>query len=437
MIRYHARWVLPISRPPIRDGTVAEIGGRIAYVGPRADAPAGEDRDLGPAILLPGLVNSHTHLELTAFRGVIPALPFRDWIAALQAAKTAVMTRERYLDSARLGIAEGLRAGITTYADTCDSGVVLEAMRDAGVRGIMYQEVFGPSPDPAAVSESARALQAKLAALEPLATDLQHLGVSPHAPYTVSDPLFALVARSGRPIAIHIAESAEETALVRDAAGPFADALRKRGIAVAPRAPSPISLLEKLGVLRAKPLLIHCIRVDDGDIRTIAAHDCAVAHCPHSNHVLGHGVAPLAELLAAGVRTGLGSDSMASNARLDILEESRLAAELQHARAHPLSPTRALELATLGGARALGLADRIGSLEVGKDADLAAFPISDLPAADLDPTAALLSSPAAHPALAVVIAGAVKLWNGELLANDPRLAIRLAAITSALLTTSR
>ncbi len=436
MIRYHARWVLPISRPPIRDGTVVEFGGRITYVGPRRDAPPGQDRDLGAAVLIPGLVNAHTHLELTAFRGLLEALPFREWIAALQGAKTAVMTRARYLDAARSGIVEGLRAGITSYADSCDSGVALQAMRDAGVRGIMYQEVFGPSPDPAAVSDAARELRAKLAALEPLETDTQRLGVSPHAPYTVSDALFALVARAGRPMAIHLAESAEETALVRDAAGPFADALRRRGIPVAPRAASPVRLLEKLGVLAAKPLLIHCVRADDADQRLIAAHDCAVAHCPASNAKLGHGTAPLTELLALGVRTGLGSDSVASNDRMDLLDEARLAALHQRARGgdfSTLSAARALELATLGGARALGIADRVGTLEVGKEADLAAFDLSDDPGT-IDPAATLIFGPTPRPALAVVIAGTVKLWDHALLADDPMLPTRIAEASHALST---
>ena len=161
VIRYHARWVLPISAPPIRDGTVVELGGRIVYVGPRDDAPAGTDRDLGDCALVPGLVNAHTHLELTVFRGLLEDLSFRDWIARLQARRSRVMTPERFLDSARWGIAEGVRAGITTFADTCDSGVVLEAMRERGVRGIMYQEVFSPSADPAAVREAAARLAAE------------------------------------------------------------------------------------------------------------------------------------------------------------------------------------------------------------------------------------------------------------------------------------
>ena len=136
------------------------------------------------------------------FRGLLEDLSFREWIARLQGAKVAVMTPERFLDSARWGIAEGVRAGITTFADTCDSGVVLEAMRERGVRGIMYQEVFSPSADPAAVREAAARLAEKLARHDALETELQQVGVSPHAPYTVSDPLFALVARSGRRIAV-------------------------------------------------------------------------------------------------------------------------------------------------------------------------------------------------------------------------------------------
>ncbi len=172
MIRYHARWVLPITAPPIRDGTVVELGGRIVYVGSRDGAPGGADHDLGECALIPGLVNAHTHLELTVFRGLLEKLSFREWIVCLQGAKVEVMTVERFLDSARWGLAEGVRAGITTYADTCDSGVALEAMRERGVRGIMYQEVFSPSPEPAAVREAAAALAERLARLVVLETQL-------------------------------------------------------------------------------------------------------------------------------------------------------------------------------------------------------------------------------------------------------------------------
>src|SRR5919202_504988 len=178
MIRYHARWVLPVTRPPIRDGTIAELGGGVSGVGGSPGGRGGGDRELVDALLMPGLVNALTHLELSSFRGLLEDIPFGDWIARLQSAKVAVMNAERFLDSARLGIAEGLRAGITTYADTCDSGVALQAMRDLGVRGIMYQEVFGPSPDPVRASEAARTLRENIAAPEPLVTPLKLLGGS-------------------------------------------------------------------------------------------------------------------------------------------------------------------------------------------------------------------------------------------------------------------
>ena len=436
MICYHARWVLPITAPPIVDGTVAELGGRIVYVGPRADAPGGTDHDLGDCALLPGLVNAHTHLELTVFRGLLEDLDFRDWIVRLQGAKVGVMTPERFLDSARWGLAEGVRAGITTYADTCDSGVALSAMRERGVRGIMYQEVFSPSPEPDAVRAAASALAEKLARHDALETELQRVGVSPHAPYTVSDPLFALVARSGRPIAVHIAESDAEERYVVSAEGPFADAHSARGIPVAPRAASPIALLAKLGVLEARPLLIHCVRVSESDIASIAASGSSVAHCPISNAKLAHGIAPLTALLDAGIPVGLGSDSMASNNRMHLLEESRAAVLAQRARTlrpDALTAARALELATIDGARALGLGDRVGSLEVGKEADLAAFDLSALAgAADADPAAALVFALGAEPARFVSVAGTVKVWNWELLNEDPELYGRVSHTASAL-----
>lgn len=436
MIRYHARWVLPISSPPIRDGTVVELAGRIVYVGPRADAPDGADRDLGECALLPGLVNAHTHLELTVFRGLLEDLSFRDWIVRLQAAKVAVMTAERFLDSARWGIAEGVRAGITTYADTCDSGVVLEAMRERGVRGIMYQEVFSPSADPTAVRDAAARLAEQLGRHDAFETELQHVGVSPHAPYTVSDPLFALVARSGRRIAVHIAESDAEHRFVCEGEGPFADAHRARGFPVARRATSPIALLEKLGVLDTHPLLIHCVRVSDTDIVAIATSGSSVAHCPISNAKLGHGIAPLLELLDAGIPVGLGSDSMAANNRMHLLEESRaavLAQRVRAARSDALPAARALELATLGGARALGLAERIGSLDVGKEADLAAFDLTALAgSADVDPEAALVFALGAEPAKFAAVSGIPKVWNWELLNEDLALHSRVSETAEAL-----
>lgn len=420
MIRYHARWVVPISSPPFRDGTVVVDAGRIVSVGSRASAPAGADVDLGNCALMPGLVNAHTHLELTVMRGFLEDLDFRSWVVRLTKARRDVLTPEALLDSARAGIGEGLLAGITTYADTNDSGAPFHAMLEMGVRGISFQEVFGPHPDQCA--ESLGGLKQKVEALRSLETPLVHIGVSPHAPYSVSDALFAATAEYAReqrlPIAVHIAEGEDETSLVTAAEGAWADGHRARGIPVAVRAESPIRLLEKTRVLDARPLLIHCVRTDATDIAAIKLHDCAVAHCPASNAKLGHGVAPVLDMLAADVRVGLGSDSVASNNAMDLLAEARLASLIQraHSQRHDVvTATEALMLATLGSARALGLESEVGSLDVGKAADLAAFPL-DQHANDpvYDPVAALVFSPGARAARFVAVAGNVLVTEGRL-----------------------
>ena len=438
MIRYHARYVLPMTSAPIERGTVAVDGERIAYVGERKQAPAGDDVDLGDVLLMPGLVNAHCHLELTAMRGFLEEMNFRQWIIRLTTVKRAVLDRDMLLDAARYGVDEGIRAGITTYADTCDSGVAFDAMIERGVRGVMYQEVFGP--DPAQCDASMAELRQKIDALRPRQTPLVRVGVSPHAPYTVSDALFTAVTKYARdehlPMAIHIAESELESQLVRDGAGEFADGLRRRGIDVSPRARSPIALLSSLGVLSARPLLIHCIRVDGADIRAIAEADCAVAHCPASNAKLGHGIAPLSELLdaSASIDVGLGSDSMASNNYMDILGEARLAVLAQRmrlgGRAH-IDASRALALATIDGARALGLHQRIGSLEAGKSADLAAFSCDgQLPIHD--PAAAAVFSVTGRAARFVCVAGRVLLRDGSLVTDDATLGDRVQRSADAL-----
>ena len=434
MTRYHARWVLPIATAPIAGGTVVEREGRIAYVGPRADAPPatdGPDVDLGDAILLPGLVNAHCHLELTAMRGFLDGLTFREWILRLTHARRAVLSYDDLLDSARLGIEEGLRSGITTFADTGDSGGGFEAMLERGVRGICYRETFGP--DPAQCDRSVADLREKALAMRARETPLVRVGISPHAPYTVSDALFAATAALAReqrfPIAIHIAESALESDLVVRGAGAVADGLRGRRIAVAPRASSPIALLEALGVLEVDPLLIHCVRVDDADVRRIAEHRCGVAHCPASNARLAHGIAPLAALLHAGVAVGLGTDSVASNDRMDLLDEARLAvllATAREGRTDALSASRALDLATRGAACALRLEREVGSLEVGKSADLAAFSLGARARGPThDPVAAAVLALAGTPATFVAVAGRALVRDGMLLDADTALAGRV------------
>ncbi len=436
---YAAQWVLPITAPVIAQGAVVVEGERIVFVGPRAELPSrfASERciDLGNAVLMPGLVNAHTHLELTALRGFLEGLAFPDWLALLTQARRECFDADSLMDSSCAGIAEGLRNGITTYADTTESGVPLHAMHAMGVRGVGYLEVFGP--DATQREAALAALLVRAGELRARDTALVRTGLSPHAPYTVSAALYRAVAEVARvdqwPLAVHIAEGVAEMQLVRDGAGPFADRLRARGIAVSPQARSPIALLEACGVLDCRPLLIHAIQVDADDIATIAGHGATVVHCPVSNLKLGHGIAPVLDICSAGVALGLGTDSVASNDRMDLLGEARLAALLAATRAgvpDALSAHDVLALATLGGARALGLSDTIGSLEVGKSADLAAFALTDVDAHPVhDPVVTLIHVLAgAVRAELVVVAGVVRVRGGELITGDPAREQRMAVL---------
>lgn len=433
---YTADWVFPIASAPIRQGAVLVRDGRIAYVG-AAHAIATTPEAvrlvaLGPAALLPGLVNAHSHLELTFLRGFLEGLDFRDWLRSLTEIRRTLMTHDVLLDASRAGLREALRNGITCLADTTDSGAPLTAMREYGVRGVGYLEVFGP--DPAQCAEAVAQLTRRVEAARVEDTALVRVGVSPHAPYTVSTPLFTATAKLAQqeslPMAVHVAESRAEMLLVRDGTGPFADRLRARQIAVAPQAESPIALLDAAGVLAAQPLLIHVIQADDRDLQRIANAGAKIVHCPISNAKLGHGIAPLDRMLAHGIRTGLGTDSVASNDRMDLLGEARQATLLCSLRAgtpDALSAHDALALATRGGADALGLGARVGTLEVGKDADLAAFPLDHEDAQPLfDPAVALVHALAGkvHATL-VTVQGRELVRHGGVLQHDDGLPQRV------------
>lgn len=427
--RFSARWVLPVTAAPIENGALlAGDGGRILEVGTDAAVPWPEGArvvDLGHAALLPGLVNVHAHPELTAMRGLLEDLPFHEWIPALMRAKLgAALTYEEYVACARAGCREALRAGITTVGATEDSGASLDALRALGLRGVVYRELFGPAP--AQAEEALAAVQTRVDEMRSRATDLVGVGISPHAPYTVSDRLFRLAAAwacaEKLPVAIHAAESLGERLLVSEGAGPFADGLRRRGIDTPVRAGSTIALLEQLGVLATRPLLIHCVQLVDDDVSSIARAGAAVAHCPAANARLGHGIAPVLQLQQAGVVVGLGSDSVAANNRMDMLEEARLAQMLQRAgRQSPvaLGAAELLRMATLDGARALGLDNRVGSLEPGKDADLCAVSLDALHVQPVhDPVAALFLAARGTDVVLTVVRGHIIYGNDAARSED-------------------
>jgi 5-methylthioadenosine/S-adenosylhomocysteine deaminase len=367
MLRIRAGRVHPVTAPPLEDGAVL-IGddGRIRGVGPHAQVPTPsgcEALEFRDAVIVPGLVNTHTHLELTHFGGKNdPEQAFPRWIRRVRALKEETPA-EAFDAAAEQGLRDCWAQGVTCVADTGDSGAALRALFRLGGRGIAYHEVFGP--DPAQAEPSLEGLKGRLHELRRFTSFHAGLGVSPHAPYTVSAPLYRAVAeyayRDGLPIAVHLAESKEEVAFVRDGEGPFAAAWADRGIPVEAHEMSPVQLLRSLGVLRLGTLCIHTVQLDASDIATLADTRSGVAHCPLSNRAHGHGTAPLAALRKAGVAVGLGTDSVVSVGSLDLWGEAAAAG---------LGGEEALRMLTYEGARALCMEKVVGSLEVGKQGDL-------------------------------------------------------------------
>ena len=372
--------------------------GRITAIASRT--PERHSEHFSGAVLIPGLVNAHAHLELTGFEGLDEEPDFPRWIRRIIELK-ASRSEDDFFQAARNGLKASFAAGVTTVADTGSSAGPLRALADLGGSGIAYLEVFGPHPDAAAANSAA--FERRLRELSSYESPRIRLGVSPHAPYSVSGPLYRATAQLARnqqrPIAVHIAESPAESDLLERATGPFAELWRSRDI-VLPSLPgrSPLAWLETHDVLGPDTLCIHAVRADASDIARLGRHQCGIAHCPRSNRRHGHGDAPLGAFRKAGLRVGLGTDSAASVYPADLLAEARAAAQL----AGLLAP-EAIRLATLGGAEAVGLGREVGSLEPGKWADLVLIRVPEGIAAANVPDAILASGPDA--VLATFIGG--------------------------------
>lgn len=396
MNRLSADWLYTgTGRPQAGAGIDVDNHGRIASV-----IQGGSGHSFANAVLLPGLVNTHTHLELTGFEGRDEESDFPSWIRRIIELKAGRSEADFYQASLK-GLRACFASGVTTVADTGSSAGPLRALAELGGSGIAYLEVFGP--DPAVATASLTAYRARLRELAPLESGRVKLGVSPHAPYSVSGPLYRAAARlarsQSRPIAVHIAESAAESDLLAGGQGAFAAMWRSRGIPC-PEPPgcSPVGWLDANEVLGPDTLCIHVVRAGRDDVARLQRHDCAIAHCPRSNSRHGHGSAPLAEFLAAGLRVGVGTDSAASVAPPDLLAEARAAMGLAK-----LSPEQALGLATIDAARALGLDGEIGTLEPGKWADALVLRLPDATRPENLSRAVLDSGPA--DVLATFVAG--------------------------------
>jgi 5-methylthioadenosine/S-adenosylhomocysteine deaminase len=382
-----ADWVLPVEGAPIEGGAVAIDGGRIVAVGTADELGRGTRFD--DAAIVPGLVNAHAHLEYAVYGGFGDGLgDFAEWIA-LHVQRKSRIGWDEFVDIARFGAAQCLASGVTTVADCSYSGATALACAELGLRATVYLEVFGSDVN-AALERFARIRDRA----EESFSERVRPGVSPHAPYSVSLELYRACAELGLPVATHISESPSEVAYLRWGEGSWSG---YRQLLVDPPGTTGTRLLAKHGLLGRQVVAAHCVVLDEEEIELLSSTATGVAHCPRSNAALGCGVAPLAELRAAGVQVGVGTDSPASAPSFDFFEELRsvvLTARARAGRPDVLSASEALELGTLGSARALALDAEIGSLVPGKRADLAVV--------SLEGSAYL---PWEDPAVAVVFGG--------------------------------
>jgi 5-methylthioadenosine/S-adenosylhomocysteine deaminase len=401
-----ADWVVPVEGRPIEDGAVAIENGRVAAVGAAADL--GEGDHFSEAVILPGFVNAHSHLEYAMYAGFGDGLSFGPWILIHIERKARIGLPEMEA-IARIGAAECLRSGITTVGDCSFSGAAISACAELGLRAIVYLEVFGTD-----TSQLEGRFLEQRARVEHELSDRVQLGVSPHAPYSCSPELYEACLGLGLPLATHFNESADELAWLATGTGPW-EALAAE--LPPPLGESGIRALARRKLLSPQMLAAHCVKVDAEEISLLAEDDVAVVHCPRSNAALGCGVAPLADLRAAGLRVGLGTDSPASAPSFDMFDEMRTAlygARAREERPDALSAADALELATLGSARALGLDGEVGSIVPGKHADLAVLSLAESPFLPWeDPVTAAVLGGSPERVVATLVSGEPRYEKGE------------------------
>jgi len=378
-----ADYLLPISSKPIENGAIAVDETKIVAVGTAGKLaekfPDAWHENFGEAVIMPGFVNCHSHLEITAMRGFLDDVEadFYSWLIKLTKTRAEKLTEKDVENAAIAGALEGTRAGVTCFGDIGRFGKAgFEALKINGLRGVMFQETeFSPKNEDA--ENDFAKLKDKFLDLLETETELVKVGLSPHAPYTVSRKLFEKITdysiEKNVKITIHVSESNQEKEFMESGAGFFAGVYENLNLEWNAPQVSSVEYLADIGVLRAKPLLAHCVKVSDKDIELIQASDSRIAHCPKSNAKFGHGIAPLEKFLERKIRVGFGSDSVASNNICDITEEARFAmlfARNLENRKRFLTAKEIIETATLGGARSLGLDTEIGTLEAGKQADV-------------------------------------------------------------------
>ncbi len=361
------RWVFPGCGPPLEDGLITVRGERIVAVSPVRQRSV--DVDLGQVALLPGLVNAHTHLDLSGLRGhAPPGGCFPDWLRQVIAARRQT-TPEQIETAIALGITESLASGVTLLADIASLGASWAALAGASLRSVVQYELLGlPAP---------RAHQAWAGFLDWLrahpATDRCRPGISPHAPYSVRRGLFrasaSLAQARALALTIHLAETREEVELLREHGGAFRTFLQDLG--VWDEAGLVHGVADLLGLMggQRRVLLAHGNFLEASQVPP----GSTVVYCPRTHAAFGHPPHPFRALLAAGVPVALGTDSLASNPDLDVLAEARFLQRL----APEVSGARLLRMITRTGAEALGWDDEVGTLEAGKSADVVVLPVPE------------------------------------------------------------
>jgi 5-methylthioadenosine/S-adenosylhomocysteine deaminase len=367
-----SRWVVPVRpRGALEHHAIAVDRGRIAAILPIEDAR----RRYAPArrvefanhIVTPGLINAHTHAAMALFRGIGDDLPLMRWLTErIWPLEKALVSEEFVYDGTRLAALEMLRSGVTCCSDMYFfAEASARALRDVGMRAVVgIIAVEFPS---AYASDAEDYLRKGLATRDALRDDpLTTFTLAPHAPYTVSDATFEriamLVEELDLPVHLHVHETQHE----------IDESLAQHGV-------RPLARLDRLGLVSERLIAVHSVHLTEDEISLLAQRGASVAHCPASNLKLASGIAPIAALLRAGVNIAIGTDGAASNNRLDLLGETRLAALLAKGAANDarvMPAATALECATIGGARALGLEQVTGSIEAGKQADLAVFDLA-------------------------------------------------------------
>jgi 5-methylthioadenosine/S-adenosylhomocysteine deaminase len=421
-----ARWIIPVEPAGVvlEDYAVAINNGCIVALLPQDEATIRfaprSRKQLVNHVLIPGLVNLHTHAAMTLLRGLADDLPLMDWLQNhIWPAEAKHVSAKFVYDGTLLACAEMLRGGITCFNDMYFfPKAAAEAALASGMRAAIGLVTFD---FPTAYATDADDYLAKgLAVRDELREEpLLSFCLAPHAPYTVSDrslsKVLTLAEQLELPIHIHLHETAQE----------LDDSIQRFGM-------RPIERLRQLGLLSPGLIGVHAVHLNTEEIKLLAEHGCSIAHCPSSNLKLASGIAPIDELSRQGVNIGLGTDGAASNNRLDLFQEMRLAALLakgQSGHAETISAHQALRMATLGGAQALGLDAAIGSIVPGKSADLCAVSFD---AIGLTPC----YSPASHLVYAagrehvsdVWVCGEIRIQDRQLLENNEIELIKLGAL---------